>query len=61
VFANGEFVVETPSTGPEGAVLSRERYFDVQPDSFRVVATRSTDGGKTWSAPTYEMVSVRST
>lgn len=58
-FANGEFVIETPSIGPEGAVLSRERYFDIQPNSFRMAAARSTDGGKTWSAPTYEMICTR--
>ena len=58
-FANGEFVVETQTMGPEGASLGRERYFDIQPDSFRMVATRSLDGGHTWSAPTYEMVCTR--
>ncbi len=58
-FVEGEFVVETPSTGAEGAILSRERYFDIRANSFRMAATRSTDGGKTWSAPTYEMVCTR--
>lgn len=59
VFADGEFVIETPSVGPNGPVLSRERYFDIQPRSFRIVATRSEDGGKTWSTPTYEMLCTR--
>ncbi|MBI1199069.1 MAG: hypothetical protein GC203_14515 [Phenylobacterium sp.] len=58
-FADGEFVIDTPSQGPDGAFLNRERYFDIQPNSFRMVARRSRDGGKTWSEPTYEMVCTR--
>lgn len=58
-FADGEFVIDTQIIGPNGPALGRERYFDIQPNSFRMVATRSTDGGRTWSAPTYEMVCTR--
>lgn len=58
-FADGEFVVETQTVGPDGPRLSRERYLDIQPDSFRMVATRSLDNGQTWSSPTYEMVCTR--
>ena len=58
-FANGEFVIDTQTAGPNGPSLGRERYFDIQPNSFRLVATRSSDGGLTWSAPTYEMVCTR--
>lgn len=54
-FSDGEFVIYTKTAGPDGPKLSRERYFDIQPNSFRMVATHSTDGGKTWSAPAYEM------
>lgn len=58
-FVDGEFVIDTKTIGPEGPRLSRERYFDIQPGSFRMAATHSTDGGKTWSAPTYEMACAR--
>lgn len=58
-FVDGEFVIETRSIGLDGPVLSRERYFDIAANSFRMVATRSLDGGVTWSAPTYEMVCTR--
>lgn len=58
-FANGEFVIDTKTEGPDGPKLSRERYFDIQPNSFRMVAMHSIDGGKSWSAPTYEMVCAR--
>lgn len=58
-FANGEFAIDTPSVGPDGPILSRERYFDIQPNSFRMIAMRSSDGGKTWATPGYEMVCTR--
>ncbi|MEQ1808989.1 MAG: sialidase family protein [Terricaulis sp.] len=58
-FANGEFVIETQTVGSDGSRLSRERYFDLQPHSFRMVATHSSDGGQTWSTPAYEMVCTR--
>lgn len=59
-FANDEFVIETTGgVGPQGAFINRERYFDIRPDSFQMRATRSYDGGQTWSEPTYEMVCTR--
>lgn len=58
-FAYGEFVIDTQGVGPNGPIVSRERYYDIQPDSFRMIATRSSDGGQTWSAPTYEMLCTR--
>jgi hypothetical protein len=58
-FTDGEFIVETRSGRPGDLTVGRERYFDIQPNSFRMVATRSLDGGLTWSAPTYEMVCTR--
>lgn len=58
-FANGEFVIETQTKGPDGPKLSRERYFDIQRDSFWMAATHSSDGGETWTAPAYEMVCTR--
>lgn len=59
-FADGEFIVETRHSGPPGAFISRERYFDIQPNSFRMSATRSYDEGATWSSLTYEMLCTRS-
>lgn len=44
-FENAEFVIDTPTVGPDGPLLSRERYFDIRPNSFRMVATHSPDGG----------------
>lgn len=58
-FANGEFVIDTETAGPNGPILNRERYYDITPNSFRMVATQSSDGGKTWSSPTYEMTCTR--
>jgi hypothetical protein len=58
-FANGEFVIETETNGPQGPRLGRERYYEIRPDSFRMVAVRSEDGGKTWSTPAYEMICTR--
>lgn len=58
-YADGEFVINTKTAGPDGPKLGRERYFDIQPNSFRMVATHSIDGGETWSAPAYEMVCTR--
>lgn len=55
-FVDGEFIVETSDTGPNGPVINRERYYDIQAASFRMSATRSEDGGATWSPVTYEML-----
>ena len=58
-FVDGEFIIETRDTGPNGAFMARERYFDVQPNSFRMSATRSEDDGATWSSVAYEMLCTR--
>jgi hypothetical protein len=58
-FVDGEFVIETRLVDANGPFLSRERYFDIRPNSFRMAATRSRDGGQTWTAPVYEMVCTR--
>ncbi len=39
-----------PRQGPDGAVIiSRMRFYDIEPDSFTWDWERSTDGGKTWT------------
>lgn len=58
-FTDGEFIVETRDVGPNGSFTGRERYYDIQPNSFRMSATRSDDDGATWSSITYEMLCTR--
>ncbi|QLC22162.1 hypothetical protein HFP51_08220 [Parasphingopyxis sp. CP4] len=58
-FVDGEFIIETRDVGPNGPFIGRERYFEIQPDSFRMSATRSEDDGATWSSITYEMLCTR--
>ncbi|MCA8901839.1 MAG: hypothetical protein KDA53_11370 [Hyphomonas sp.] len=55
-FENGEFIVITGEAGANGAFTNKERYFDIKPGSFRMMAVRSFDGGETWTEePSYEM------
>ena len=59
-FEDGDFVVTTAEAGPNGAFINKERYYDIGPDSFRMMAVRSYDDGETWSeAPVYEMTCTR--
>ncbi len=58
-YADGEFIIETRDTGPNGSTINRERYYDIRPSSFRMSATRSEDDGATWSSITYEMLCTR--
>jgi len=60
-FADGEFVIDTDGAGPNGPFINRERYFDIEPDAFKMLAVRSFDGGETWSDPIYEMTCTRIT
>lgn len=52
-FQGGEMHIEARAGETQGeSVLTRTRYFDITPDSFRMSQDRSSDGGKTWDEGT---------
>jgi hypothetical protein len=57
---NDEIVVTTSRTDTEGLeTITREIYWEIQSESFRIRTEQSTDGGATWQPGKYELVASR--
>lgn len=59
-WANGEMTMTSAGTDAEGKpALTRSRFFDITPTTFKYQSDRSTDGGRTWETAVLKMEAKR--
>lgn len=58
-FIDGKMYVTIPVKGPNGPFISRETYYDIEADSYKMKSEHSFDEGETWERGLYEMTVVR--
>lgn len=60
-FIDDKMYVTIPTVGPNGPFISRETYYDIEPDSYKMKSEHSFDDGETWERGLYEMTVWRTT